>query len=249
MIAADKEQTFKRLLTYAFSENRSRPDQLQANYEWRLFVVLLPVLTLLGAGAYAGITVIGSGGETASGQPLEALDVLMLVIGCPALVWFALLSSHFLGLFWWSSRAAARFVAEHDPANKKRDPDVENVYRIRTMVRQLSGSFGRRLVVPLGTVCVVGVCLTCAGMSDGSMRGKAGPSGELLALGCYFVWFLQSLVGTGGKITASVERVFRERNVHTLEMLKGFEGRFKMELLGMSSSTSTNDFLGTWTVF
>jgi hypothetical protein len=223
--------TLQRLMTYAFSQKRRRPAQNTANLQWKRYVFYLQLICGLLMLGYSMLTVLGS--------QLEGLTLFMYILGTPALVWFTVLTTHLLGLFWFTQSQTICFIKDNNPMNKKKDPDVENFFRIRRVVETMSDTFGQYFVVPHATVSLIGLSSCVVGLS--AARSNA-VTFELLALGIFFSCLFISLLRTGGRITAATDVLFQGRTMHHMEMLKGFQGRFKMALLQLSGA-STNDIL------
>lgn len=225
----------RRMLTYAFHENRHRGELQDMDRKWRYFVA--PGTQLIGGLAsvgYVALTVVKSM------SVLDELSVLMMVIGSPAIVWFSVLISHFIGVFLFVQFSALMFIRENSPMLKRQDPAVENFFRIRRLVEMLTESFGKHLVVPVGLVSLIGVLLCSFGIA----RSEAGVLPiELVILGFFFTLLLWTLLKTAGGITKAVDEMFKERTMHTLELLKGFEASYSMKLMEMSGNAATNDLL------
>lgn len=228
----------RRMLTYAFHENRHRGELQDMDRKWRYFVA--PGTQLIGGLAsvgYVALTVVKSM------SVLDELSVLMMVIGSPAIVWFSVLISHFIGVFLFVQFSALMFIRENSPMLKRQDPAVENFFRIRRLVEMLTESFGKHLVVPVGLVSLIGVLLCSFGIA----RSEAGVLPiELVILGIFFTLLLWTLLKTAGGITKAVDEMFKERTMHTLELLKGFEASYSMKLMEMSGNAATNDLLGKY---
>merc|ERR1712166_1390992 len=64
---------------------------------------------------------------------------------------------------------------------------------------------------------------------------------ELLILGGFFSGLLYSMLLSSGRVTAAAEKMFDERSMHTMELLKNFQGSFKNAMLNLSNA-GTNDF-------
>jgi hypothetical protein len=182
---------------------------------------------------FAALTALGAVGQ------LEGLDLFMMILGTPALVWFTVLTMHYIGLFWFSKSVAIQFIKKNNPMSKKKDPDVENFFRIRRIVQTLSETFGANLVVPHTIICLVGLSACVAGLSAGKAEEV---SLELLLLGIFFAVILYNILSIGGSLTADLDRMFEDRTIHTMELLKAHQGTFKNALLNLSSA-ATNDIL------
>ena len=228
------DDTLRRLMTHAFHERRTRADSLKAEQQWRNYVVFFQVGGAVGACTYAGITAL-----TAINGGLEGLDLFMFLLGTPALVWFTILTMHLLGLFWFSQTATVRYIKYHNPMGKKKDPDVENFFRVRRVVRTMSDTFGAHFVVPHTVVCLVGVAACVTGLASGT---SPVVSFELLILGAFFSGLLYSMLLNGGLVTAATDLMFEERSMHTMELLKNFQSTFKSALLQLAGA-GTNDVL------
>ena len=103
----------------------------------------------------------------------------------------------------------------------------------------MTETFGKHFVVPHITVSLIGLCACVSGLSEAR---KNEVSFELVILGVFFSFLLISLLSTGGRITAAADSVFAERSMHNMEMLKSFQGQFKVALLQLSGA-NTNDIL------
>lgn len=231
----------RRMLTFAFHENRHRGERQDMERKWRLYVV--PGTQLVGglvAVGYVTVTLLKSA------SVLDELSILMMVIGSPAIVWFSVLISHFVGVFLFVQFSALMFIRENSPMVNKKDPAVEKFFRIRRMVQMLTESFGKHLVVPVGFVSLIGVLLCSFGIA----RSEAGVFPlELIILGAVFTLLLWTLLKTAGGITKAVDEMFNERTMHTLELLKGFEESYAMKLMEMSGNATTNDLIGKDFIF
>ena len=227
--------TLKRLMSYAFSERRTRSELQNAEFWWKWYVVRLQ----LGVGAlmagFAALTVISAAGK------LEGLDLFMIILGTPGLVWFTVLTIHFFGLFWFSNVMAIQFIRKNNPMSKKKDPNVEDYFRIRRIVQTMSEAFGANLVVPHSIICLIGLSSCVAGLSTGKAQEV---SLELLLLGGFFATLLYNILSIGGGLTAELDTMFKDRTMHSLELLKANKETFKTALLDLSSS-GTNDILCT----
>ena len=150
----------RRMLTFAFHENRHRSELQEMDRRWRYFVA--PGTQLLGgliAIGYVALTVLKSLSE------LDELSILMMVTGSPAVVWFSVIISHFVGVFLFVQSCAVTFIRENSPMNRKKDPAVENFFRIRRLVEMMTESFGKYLVLPVGLVSLIGVLLCSFGIA------------------------------------------------------------------------------------
>jgi hypothetical protein len=222
-----------RLMTYAFSDRRPRAQQNKVNLQWKYYVIYLQIIGALLMIAYSVVTVLGSS------TTLTGLSLFMYIIGTPSLVWFTILTVHLLGLFWFSQSQTVAFIKEHNPMKNKKDPNVEDFFRIHRFVETMTETFGKHFVVPHITVSLIGLCACVSGLSEAR---KNEVSFELVILGVFFSFLLISLLSTGGRITAAADSVFAERSMHNMEMLKSFQGQFKVALLQLSGA-NTNDIL------
>ena len=145
---------------------------------------MAPGTQLLGgliAIGYVALTVLKSLSE------LDELSILMMVTGSPAVVWFSVIISHFVGVFLFVQSCAVTFIRENSPMNRKKDPAVENFFRIRRLVEMMTESFGKYLVLPVGLVSLIGVLLCSFGIA----RSRIGSmSLELIILGALFTLLL-----------------------------------------------------------